>query len=133
MNLSEPESKTILIVDDDEAIRELLDVALKNEKFKTEKISTGKQAIERIKQKDYDLIILDLMLPGYGGFEILRELQIEGKTSLPVIVITGKYIDRSTKEMIKMEPNVVDFIEKPIKINLFIALIHKILKTNPTK
>ncbi len=128
-----PQTKTILIVDDEEGIRELLDVALKNENFKTEKISTGKEAIDKIKNNNYDLIILDLMLPGYGGFEILRELQIEGKTSIPVIVITGKYMDRSTKEMIKMEPNVVDFVEKPIKINAFTTLVHKILKTTPSR
>ena len=65
--------------------------------------------------------------------EILRELQIEGKGSTPVIVITGKYIDHTTKEMIKIEPNVAEFMEKPIKINYLVALVHKILKTNPTK
>lgn len=128
-----PQDKSILIVDDDEGVRELLDITIKTEGFKTEKAPTGKDAIEKIKQKDYDLIILDLMLPGYGGFEILRELQIEGKTSIPVIVITGRYMDRSTKEMIKMEPNVVEFIEKPIKINLLISIIHNTLKTKPQK
>lgn len=128
-----PQNKSILIVDDDEGIRELLDVTIKAEGFKTEKAPTGKDAIDKIKQKDYDLIILDLMLPGYGGFEILRELQIEGKKSIPVIIITGKYMDRSTKEMIKMEPNVADFIEKPIKINILISTIHKILKTKSQK
>lgn len=133
MNGIKPQDKLILIVDDDEGIRELLDVALKNEGFKTDKAPTGKDAIEKIKTNNYDMILLDLMLPGYGGFEILRELQIEGKTSIPVIIITGKYMDRSTKEMIKMEPNVSEFIEKPIKINYFISLIHKILKTNPFK
>ncbi|MCX7641081.1 MAG: response regulator [Elusimicrobiales bacterium] len=128
-----PQNKLILIVDDEEGIRELLDIALKNEGFKTEKATTGKDAIEKIKNNNYDLILLDLMLPGYGGFEILRELQIEGKASIPVIIITGKYMDRSTKEMIKMEPNVVDLIEKPIKINIFISIVHKILKTNSFK
>lgn len=133
MNTSRPEEKFILIVDDDEGVRDLIDIALKNEKFNTEKVSTGKEAVEKIKNKNYDLIILDLMLPGYGGFEILRELQIEGKTSIPVIIITGKYMDRTTKEIIKMEPNVADFLEKPIKLNVFISMIHRILKTNPLK
>ncbi|MCX7905739.1 MAG: response regulator [Elusimicrobiales bacterium] len=122
--------KIILIVDDDDGIRELLDITLRSEGFKTEKVSTGKEAIEKIKKNDYDLILLDLMLPGYGGFEILRELQIEGKSAIPVIIITGKYMDRTTKDMIKMEPNVVEFIEKPIKINILTSIVNKILKKN---
>lgn len=133
MNSQKPQDKLILIVDDDDGIRELLDVALKHDGFKTDKAPTGKDAIEKIKNNHYDMIILDLMLPGYGGFEILRELQIEGKSSIPVIIITGRYMDRSTKDMIKMEPNVVEFVEKPIKINYLVSLVHTILKTNPLK
>lgn len=128
-----PENKTIFVVDDDEGVRELITLTLLKEGFRVDSVSTGKEALEKIKANNYDLIILDLMLPGYGGFEILRELQIEGKNNIPVVIITGKYIDRSTQEIIKMEPNVVEFVEKPIKINVFTAIVHKILKTIPKK
>lgn len=131
MNLSDPAEKTILIVDDDEGIRDLLDFIVKKEGFKTEKASDGKTAIEKAKTLYPDLIILDLMLPGYGGFEILRELQMYETAKIPIIIITGKYMDRTTQEMIKMEPNVVDFVEKPIKTQVLTSLIHKILKTSP--
>jgi DNA-binding response OmpR family regulator len=123
--------KTILIIDDDDAIREFLEILIKKEGFKTEAVENGKVARELLKTMKPDLIILDLMLPGYGGFEILRELQMDDETEkIPVIIITGKYLDRTTAEMIKMEPNVFDFLEKPIKNEVLISLIYKALKIN---
>ena len=96
-----------------------------------EKVSDGKEAIDKARTVSPDLILLDLMLPKYGGFEILRELQGYETAEIPIIIITGKYTDRSTADMIKQEPNVKDFIEKPVKTNLLAATIHKILGTRP--
>lgn len=130
-NLSKPQEKLVLIVDDDESIRELLEFVVKKEGFKVETASDGQEALEKARQFLPDLILLDLMLPRYGGFEILRELQTEETSKIPIIVITGKYIDRSTSDMIRQEVNVVDFIEKPVKTNILAATLHKILKTKP--
>jgi len=131
MNFSDPSQKTIFIVDDDDGVRELLELVVKKEGFKVETASDGKTALSKAKDINPDLIILDLMLPGYGGFEILREFQMYETAKIPIIIITGRYMDRTTQEMIKMEPNVIDFIEKPIKNQLLISLIHKTLKTSP--
>ncbi|MEF3279967.1 MAG: response regulator [Elusimicrobiota bacterium] len=131
MELAQPSEKLILIVDDDESIRDLLEFIIKKEGFKVEKCSNGKEALQKAKELSPDLIILDLMLPGYGGFEILRELQMYDTAHIPIIIITGKYMDRTTSEMIKMEPNVKEFIQKPIKNALLTATIHKILGTKP--
>ncbi len=130
-HLDKPQNKLVLIVDDDDSIRDLLEFIVKKEGFKVEKASDGKTAIEKAKTINPDLILLDLMLPGYGGFEILRELQAYETSSIPIIIITGRYADRTTIELIKQEPNVKEFIEKPIKVNVLSALIHKILKTKP--
>lgn len=130
-HLGKPQDKLVLIVDDDESIRDLLEFIVKKEGFKVEKASDGKTAIEKAKTINPDLILLDLMLPGYGGFEILRELQAYETSSIPIIIITGRYADRTTIELIKQEPNVKEFIEKPIKVNVLSAIIHKILKTKP--
>ncbi len=132
-NLSRPQDKLVLIVDDDDSIRELIDFIVKKEGFRTEKVSDGKTALEKAKNLNPDLILLDLMLPGYGGFEILRELQAYETASIPIVIITGRYADRTTVELIKQEPNVKEFVEKPIKVNLLSATIHKILKTRPIK
>lgn len=128
-----PADKLVLIVDDDESVRELIEFIVKKEGFRTEKASDGEEALTKARSVNPDLILLDLMLPKYGGFEILRELQSDETGSIPIVIITGRYTDRSTSDMIKQEPNVRDFIEKPVKPQVLSALLHKFLKTQPPK
>lgn len=132
-NFKPASTKTILIVDDDESIRDFLDFIIKREGFKTEKAGDGEEALSIVSSTQPDLILLDLMLPKLGGFEILKELQASDAGYTPVIIITGKYMDRTTSDLIKQEPNVYDFLEKPIKHNVLTALLHKTLKTQPVK
>lgn len=128
---SNPADKLVLIVDDDESVRELLEFVVRKEGFKVEKAVDGEEALKKARQCSPDLILLDLMLPKFGGFEILRELQNDETGGIPIIIITGRYTERSTSEMIKQEPNVRDFIEKPVKPQVLAGAIHKILKTQP--
>jgi DNA-binding response OmpR family regulator len=130
---SNPADKLILIVDDDESVRELIEFVVKKEGFKVEKAVDGEEALQRSRQGSPDLILLDLMLPKFGGFEVLRELQSEETAGIPIIVITGRYTERSTSDMIKQEPNVRDFIEKPVKPQALAAAIHRVLRTQPPK
>jgi len=126
-----PADKLVLIVDDDESVRELIEFIVKKEGFRTEKASDGEEALTKARAVNPDLILLDLMLPKFGGFEILRELQSDETGGIPIVIITGRYTDRSTSDMIKQEPNVKDFIEKPVKPQILTALIHKLLRTQP--
>ena len=126
-----PADKLVLIVDDDESVRELLEFIVKKEGFRIEKASDGEEALTKARAVNPDIILLDLMLPKYGGFEILRELQTDETSGIPIVIITGRYTDRSTSDMIKQEPNVRDFIEKPVKPQILTSLIHKLLKTQP--
>lgn len=125
--------KLVLIVDDDEDIRLLLEILVKKEGFKTETAGDGEEALYKIRHTPPDIILLDLMLPKLGGLEIVRELQTEETTKIPVIIITGRYMDRSTSDTIRQESNVRDFIEKPIKPQIIAALLHKLLKTQPPR
>jgi len=126
-----PSDKLVLIVDDDEAVRDLIEFVIKKEGFKVDKAIDGEEALQKARQISPDLILLDLMLPKFGGFEILRELQTDETVNIPIVIITGRYTDRSTSDMIKQEPNVKDFIEKPVKPQALTAVVHKILKTQP--
>jgi two-component system response regulator AdeR len=126
-----PADKLVLIVDDDDSVRELIEFIIKKEGFRIEKASDGEEALTKARAVNPDLILLDLMLPKFGGFEILRELQSDETGSIPIVIITGRYTDRSTSEMIKQEPNVRDFIEKPVKPQVLTALVHKLLHTQP--
>lgn len=126
-----PEEKLILIVEDDDSVWDLLYYIVRKEGFKTEKASDGKEALDKARLLHPQLILLDLMLPKFGGWEILRELQ-EGDTSdIPIVIVSSRNLDRSTSEMLKQEPNVKDFIEKPVKSQVLAALLHMLLKTRP--
>ena len=126
-----PGEKLVLIVDDDSDVIDLLDFIVRKEGFKVEKAADGEEALNKARSLHPDLILLDLMLPKHGGFEILRELQIDDAADIPIVVITGRYTDRSTSEMIRLEPNVKDYLEKPIKPQVLCALLHTLLKTRP--
>jgi DNA-binding response OmpR family regulator len=129
----DPGDKTVLIVDDDDSIRDLLEFIVRKEGFKVEKAADGEEALEKARALLPDLMLLDLMLPRFGGFEILRELQTDETSGIPIVIITGRYTDRSTSDMIKQEPNVRDFVEKPVRPPVLAALIHKILRTQPPR
>ena len=127
-----PEEKLILIVDDDESIWDLLYYIVRREGFRTEKASDGKEALEKARLLHPELILLDLMLPKCGGFEIVRELQDGDTVNIPIILLSSRPMDRTTLEVLKQEPNVKEFMEKPVKSQVLAALLHTLLKTRPS-
>ncbi|MBI4051610.1 MAG: response regulator [Elusimicrobia bacterium] len=131
--LAAPGEKLVLIVDDDESARELFEFMVKKEGFRVEVAKDGEEGIRRIKQLMPSIVLLDLMLPRYGGYEVLRELQAGETASIPIVVMTGRYADRSLKDMIRQESNVVEFIEKPVKSYQLISTLHRVLKTEPSE
>ena len=120
-----------MIVDDDDSVRELLEYVVKKEGFAVVKAVDGEEALLKIQSLPPAVILLDLMLPRYGGYEVLRKLQNGSTADIPINVITGRYTERTTTEMIRQESNVVEFLEKPIKTNVLASLLHRILKTEP--
>ena len=129
--LADPKSKLLLLVDDDESILDLLEHVIKKEGFRTERAADGVEAMRKVEALNPDLLVLDFMLPGMGGFEVLKQMQMGDSRSIPVLVITGRRIDRQTVEMVMQESNVREFIEKPIKPAILTAMIHRILSTRP--
>lgn len=129
--MAQARDKLILVVDDDESIRGLLEHVVKKEGFQAALAVDGEDALVKIERDPPDLIVMDLMLPRYGGFEILRRLQAGETARIPIVVVTGRYTDRSTADLIRQESNVVDFLEKPIKVPVFTGALHRVLKTSP--
>ncbi len=124
-------AKKVLVVDDDDSICELLKFVLEKNGFEVTVARDGEEAINTATALIPDVMLLDLMLPRYGGFEVLRQLQKDGTAQIPILVFTGRYTDRSTQELIRGETNVVDFLEKPLNTSSLLARIHSILKTTP--
>ena len=125
----DPGEKLILIVDDDDSVADLFDFIARKEGFKTVKTTGGAAAIKTARLLRPALIILDLMLPAPGGFEVMRELQDDDTSDIPIVIVTGRCLDRSTLELIKQEPNVKDFLEKPVDPPALAALLHMLLNT----
>lgn len=124
-------AKTVLVIDDDEGVRELLTFLVTKEGYRAESAVDGEDGYRKAESIRPDLIILDLMMPRYGGFEVLRQLQSGELAKIPIVVVTGRYTDRSTSEMIRQESNVVDFLEKPLKPAAFSATLARLLKPRP--
>jgi DNA-binding response OmpR family regulator len=123
----------VMIIDDDGSILDFLEFIVKKEGFKVERASDGEEELSKIRKLMPDLVILDFMLPHYGGFEVLRELQRGETAAIPIVVITGRYTDGTAAEIINQESNVIGFLEKPIKPQALGMLLYKILKVVPPK
>jgi DNA-binding response OmpR family regulator len=118
----------VLVVDDDEGIRELLAVMIKKEGWRVETAEDGAEGERKALELKPDVLVLDLMLPRYGGFELLKNLQGTELAKTPIVIVTGRYTDRSTAEMIRQESNVVELLEKPVKAARFILALQRILR-----
>ena len=130
-HLGDPKDKLVMLVDDDESILDLLEHVVKKEGFRVERAADGPEAVRKVSALKPHLIVLDFMLPGMGGFEVLKELQSGEARSTPVLVITGRKIDRQTIDIIRQEANVREYIEKPIKPAILAGMLHRILNTKP--
>jgi two-component system response regulator CpxR len=114
----------LLIVDDDVELCELVDQYLHSQGFQIDAVHDGLAGVERALSGDYALVILDVMLPGIRGFEVLR--QIRAKSALPVIMLTahGDDVDR----IVGLEIGADDYLPKPYNPRELAARIHAVLR-----
>ena len=89
--------KLVLVVDDEEDIRFVVEMLLKRHGYDVETAEDGLQALEKVKQKHYDLIILDILMPKMDGYEVAKNLGEMGITT-PIIMLTAKADDKSMWE-----------------------------------
>ena len=120
------EKNKILIVEDEQDIRDLLIFNLQKEGFKVESADNGDSALSLIRKNNFDLILLDLMLPGIGGFDLTRILKNDKKTSeTPILMLTAK---GEESDIVKgLELGADDYMTKPFSIKVLVARINKIL------
>jgi len=104
-------AKTILIIEDDQFLRELIVRKIINEGFSALEAESGEQGIEKTKKEKPDLILLDLMLPGIGGFEVLKKIKEDkNSSSIPIIILSNLAEPEEMEKGLKM--GAVDFLIK---------------------
>ena len=121
----------ILIVEDETSIAEVLQYNLEQQGFRIEIFDRGDDALERIRAKPPDLVILDLMLPGLDGLDLLREVRRQQSTAgLPVLVLTakGEEVDR----IVGLELGADDYIPKPFSPRELVLRVKAILRRSDT-
>jgi len=81
----------ILVIEDDPAVVEMLTLMIQNEGHDVEVVVDGAHAIERLDRPPPDLVLLDLMMPSVGGFDVLSELRArQGWSTIPVVIVTAR-------------------------------------------
>jgi two-component system alkaline phosphatase synthesis response regulator PhoP len=124
-------AKTILIVDDEKDILELLKYNLQKDGFDVMIARNGNEAIAKANQK-INLIILDVMMPGLDGWEVVRQLKKKNQTSkIPIIFLTAKGAEAD--EVLGLELGADDYIVKPISIPKLMARIRNVFRKHEEK
>ncbi|KAB7672896.1 response regulator transcription factor [Bacillus sp. B1-b2] len=118
----------VLIVDDEERIRRLLKMYLERENFVVEEAEDGNVALSKALQTDYDVILLDLMMPGKDGMEVCKELR--EKKATPVIMLTAK--GEEVNRVQGFEVGTDDYIVKPFSPREVVLRVKALLRRSNT-
>lgn len=122
-------AKTILVVDDDALIRRSLAASLGQTGYSVETVATGENAIQSVRRKAPDLVLLDVGLPGMDGIETLRSMRREDP-NLPVILVTGRR--RDLDEIVGLEMGADDYVTKPFDMDVLLAHIKAVMRRMQT-
>ena len=114
----------IFIVEDERRIARFLQIELEHEGFETATEDNGQRAFERIGQERFDLVLLDVMLPGLDGFEVCRK--VREFSSVPIIMLTAK--DELEDKVTGLDLGADDYITKPFAIQELMARIRAALR-----
>lgn len=119
----------ILIIEDEEKLARFVELELVHEGYQVSRSGNGREGLQMAEENSYDLILLDIMLPGLNGLEILRRLQQKGNT-VPVILLTAR--DAVMDKVAGLDGGAVDYITKPFAIEELLARIRVALKLHGT-
>jgi len=114
--------KYILVVDDDEMVLMAVNELLRQEGYEVHAVSSGTEALSRLDQTRYDLIILDIIMPEMNGFEVCRKIrEIESCSETPIVFLTAKNLEEDRSEGIDAGANL--FLSKPISPDKLLEII----------
>jgi two-component system response regulator RegX3 len=117
-------SPRILVVEDEESIADAVAYTLRGEGFAVDAVADGEFALEATSRHDYDLILLDLMLPGLSGLEVCRRLR--ARSPVPILIVTARTAE--VDHVVGLEAGADDFITKPFSMPALVGHVRAILR-----
>lgn len=115
---------TVLIIDDDKELCALIKHSVLSENIEADCCNTGEEGLMKLKEKDYQLVILDVMMPGMDGFETLEEIRKESR--LPILMFTSK--NDSVSKVRGLRAGADDYLTKPFDMDELIARIISLIR-----
>jgi DNA-binding response OmpR family regulator len=117
-------SARILLVDDEQSIQTLLSYPLRKEGYDVIQATDGRQALDRFDEQQFDLVVLDLMLPKLDGLEVCRQLR--RRSAVPIIMLTAK--SEEIDKVVGLELGADDYITKPFSLREFSSRVKAALR-----
>ena len=121
------ESRVVLVVEDEPHIRDLVALHLGLEGWTAEVVGDGHDALDRLRRRSYDLVILDLMLPGLDGLTVLHALRRESRnTDVPVLLLTARR--EESDKVLGLESGADDYLAKPFGVRELMARARALMR-----
>ncbi len=121
----------IIVVEDDNNILELITYNLTENSYEVDTAQTGNDALEKIIKNNYDLIVLDIMLPGVNGIDICKTIRNDYKSNVPIIMLTAK--SEEIDKLLGLELGADDYMTKPFSVRELVARVKTILRRTNSK
>jgi len=120
----------ILVVEDEQAVADFLKQGLESDQFAVEVVRDGEQALARIEAVDFDLMVLDLILPKLDGFQVLARLRAQ-KSALPVLILSGR---ASVEDRVRgLDLGADDYLPKPFSYSELSARVRALMRRSPNR
>ena len=117
--------KSVLVVDDDSEVTSALGECLQSFKYDFEVAGTGAEALAKVRESDIALVMLDINLPDFSGFDILGKIK-EMDSSIPVVIMTGFVSTEAAIEAMKL--GAYEFITKPFDLDKVVSLVNRVMQ-----
>ncbi len=123
---AEPARGSVLVVDDDASLAEMLSIVLRQEGFDSRIVGRGDVALDAFRDYKPDLVLLDLMLPGKDGIDVCKEIRAE--SGVPIVMLTAK--GDTVDVVVGLESGADDYIVKPFKPKELVARVRARMRRN---
>jgi two-component system, OmpR family, response regulator RegX3 len=122
--MTPPDSQHILIADDEPSVRDSVGYALGQEGFEVTGAIDGDDAEAKLSESEFDLLILDIMMPGRSGLDICRD--VRGRSAVPIILLTAK--DAEVDKVVGLEVGADDYVTKPFSVRELLGRVRAQLR-----